>query len=66
MSFETVHLPLGARAYDIHIGERLIDEAGALMSPLLPRPRTVVVTDKHVAAAQGERLKNSLYRFKTG
>ena len=60
MSFETVALPLGERAYDIHIGERLLDEAGALIAPLLPRPRAVVVTDENVAAAQGERLKKSL------
>ena len=60
MSFETVALPLGERAYDIHIGEGLLEDAGALIAPLLPRPRAVVVTDENVASAQGERLKHSL------
>ena len=60
MSIETVSLPLGERAYDIIIGEGLLDEAGARIAPLLPRPRAVVVTDAHVAAAQGERLAASL------
>lgn len=60
MSFETVNLPLGERAYDIHIGEGLLEKAGGLIAPLLPRPYTVVVTDANVAAAQSEALAASL------
>lgn len=60
MSFETVNLPLGERAYDIHIGEGVLEQAGALIAPLLPRPYTVVVTDANVAAAQSEALTSSL------
>lgn len=60
MTKETVRVPLGERAYDIHIAENLIDEAGALLTPLLKRQRVVMVTDKNVAAAQGERLKAGL------
>ncbi|MEL6266285.1 MAG: 3-dehydroquinate synthase, partial [Pseudomonadota bacterium] len=41
---------LGARAYDIVVGDGLIASAGALVGPLLPRPRTVIVTDETVAA----------------
>ncbi len=60
MNLETVSLPLGERAYDILIGDGLLDEAGARIAPLLPRPRTVVVTDANVAAAHGERFAASL------
>lgn len=59
MRVETVNVPLGARAYDIHIGEGLLEQAGSLIAPLLPRPRAVVVTDSNVAAAQSERLTAS-------
>ncbi len=47
---ETVHVPLGDRAYDIRIGRGLIAEAGAAIAPLLARPRLAVVTDERVAA----------------
>ena len=60
MTTEIVTLPLGSRAYDIHIGEDLLQMAGPLIAPLLPRPRTVVVTDENVFAAQGARLKAGL------
>ena len=60
MSFKTVALPLGDRAYDIHIGDGLLDAAGALIAPLLARPRAAVVTDANVVAAQGDRLRASL------
>ena len=48
------------RGYDAVIGAGLLDEAGALIAPLLARPRTVVVTDETVAAAQGPRLTAAL------
>ncbi|PQA88990.1 3-dehydroquinate synthase [Hyphococcus luteus] len=57
---ETVRVPLGDRSYDIKIGGGLLDQAGALISPLLKRPRVAVVTDAHVMAAQGERLRQGL------
>ena len=60
MSVECVRVALGARAYDIHIGEGLLERAGAFVAPLLHRPRVVVVTDENVAAAQGARLKSGL------
>ncbi|MEX0311269.1 MAG: 3-dehydroquinate synthase [Tateyamaria sp.] len=46
---ETVHVPLGDRAYDVVIGPGLLAEAGALIAPLLPRPRVAVVTESRVA-----------------
>ena len=54
MTNEIVRVPLGGeRAYEIHIADGVIDQAGALLSPLLRRKRLVVVTDENVAAAQG-------------
>ncbi len=46
---ETVRVELGARSYDVAVGDGLLAEAGALMGPLLARPRVAVVTDEHVA-----------------
>ncbi|MBM3605140.1 MAG: 3-dehydroquinate synthase [Alphaproteobacteria bacterium] len=45
----TVHVPLGARAYDVRIGAGLLERAGAEIAPLLARPRVAVVTDASVA-----------------
>ena len=42
---------LGARSYPILIGEGLLDALGAHVAPLLKRPRTMIVTDTHVADA---------------
>ncbi len=60
MSFATVRVPLGERSYDILIGAGLLDQAGAQLESCLKRPRTVVITDENVFAAQGERLQNGL------
>ena len=47
----TVRVELGARSYDILIGAGVLSDAGAALKPVLSRPRTVIVTDEHVAAA---------------
>lgn len=60
MSEDRVTVGLGSRAYDIVIGEDALDRAGALIRPLMKRPRTVIVTDENVRAAQGPRLEASL------
>ncbi|MEM9617176.1 MAG: 3-dehydroquinate synthase [Pseudomonadota bacterium] len=60
MSVDTVAVALGERAYDIHIGAGVLENAGAYLTPLLQRPRVIVVTDGHVEAAQGARLKVGL------
>ncbi len=60
MTFDSVRVPLGARSYDILIGEGLMEQAGALIEPCLKRPRIVVVTDNNVLAAQGDRLRAGL------
>ncbi|UNU43821.1 3-dehydroquinate synthase [Sphingopyxis sp. YF1] len=40
---------LGSRSYPIRIGDGLIGDIGAQVAPLLKRPRTMIVTDEHVA-----------------
>jgi len=50
-AFETVHVPLDDRAYDIRIGRGLLGDAGAHIAPLLHQPRVAIVTDENVARA---------------
>ncbi|MEM7719328.1 MAG: 3-dehydroquinate synthase [Pseudomonadota bacterium] len=57
---ETVHVPLGDRSYDVHIGEGLITTAADEIRHLLPRPRVAVLTDQCVADAHLDALKNGL------
>lgn len=55
-----VHVALGDRAYDILIGDGLIDRAGGLIRPFLRRDRVFIVTDENVARLHGQRLEASL------
>ncbi len=59
---DPVRVSLGERSYDIHVGARLLEQAGALLSPALHRSRIVVVTDENVADAQLDRLAAGLAR----
>jgi len=45
---QVVHVPLGDRAYDIHIGRDLMGQAGALIEPVLQRAKVAIVTDSNV------------------
>src|SRR4051794_21964820 len=56
----TVHVALGERAYDILIGDRLIDDAGAILAERFPGRRYGIITDENVAVAQLPRLLASL------
>ena len=60
MRRDTVSVALGNRAYDIHIGEGLLREAGHYVAPLLKRQFTVVVTDENVAKFHLKTLEDSL------
>lgn len=60
MTVETVHVPLGDRAYDVRIGAGLLAQAGAQIAPLLARPRVVVVTDETVGALHLATLQAGL------
>ncbi len=60
MSVETVHVPLGDRAYDVRIGRGLIATAGAEIGDLLNRLKVAILTDEHVAEAQLRDLQDGL------
>jgi 3-dehydroquinate synthase len=55
-----VPVALGARSYDIHIGEGLVREAGALIAPLIVRPFVAIVTDETVARLHLPALEAAL------
>jgi 3-dehydroquinate synthase len=57
---ERLRVELGARSYDIVIGSRLLEAAGALMRPVLRQNRVVVVTDETVALLHLPRLAAAL------
>ncbi len=57
-----VHVPLGDRAYDILIGENLLEGAGERLTAMFPGRRFGIVTDSEVAIAQLPRLTRSLDR----
>jgi 3-dehydroquinate synthase len=56
----TVHVALGERAYDILVGPRVLDAAGALLAARFPGRRFGIITDDAVALAQLPRLAASL------
>jgi 3-dehydroquinate synthase len=57
---QTIHVSLGARSYDVHIGAGLIARAGALIAPFAPTKRVFVVTDENVAGFHGGSLNDAL------
>ncbi len=57
---QTVHIPLGDRAYDIVIGHGLLEEAGERLKHMFPGARFGIVTDSEVARHQLPRLTASL------
>ncbi len=59
MPKRTLDVALGERSYPIHVGAGLIAEAGALLAPLLPRPRAVIVSNPVVAALWLDPLRTS-------
>jgi len=56
----TLEVALGERSYPIWIGASVLGEAGALLSPLLPSPRAVIVTNPVVARWWATPLRASL------
>lgn len=55
-----VHVALGGRAYDILIGDQLLDMAGPILAERFPGRRYGIITDDNVAKAQLPRLLASL------
>lgn len=56
----TIHVSLGARSYDVHVGAGLIARAGELIAPFAPTKRVFVVTDENVAGYHGGSLNDAL------
>ncbi len=56
----TVHVNLGARSYDVRIGQGLLARAGAEIAPLLRRKRVAIVTDETVAGLHLGALQEAL------
>jgi 3-dehydroquinate synthase len=57
---ERLRVELGARGYDILIGQGLLAEAGERLRPVIRGKRVVVVTDETVAALHLDRLARAL------
>jgi 3-dehydroquinate synthase len=57
---QLVHVPLGDRAYDIHIDRDLMGQAGTLIGPILQRAKVAIVTDGNVAPLHLNRLTEAL------
>ncbi len=56
----TVNVSLGARSYDIVIGQELLDRADRSIAPILAGRRPIIITDSHVARHQLPRLQAGL------
>jgi 3-dehydroquinate synthase len=57
---EIVRVALGTRSYDIVIGADLLAQAGHYIAPLLPRPKTVIITDTNVGETHLKTLQTAL------
>jgi shikimate kinase/3-dehydroquinate synthase len=57
---QRLRVALAAQAYDIVVGAGLIDRAGALLAPVLPQKRAVIVSDATVAPLYLARLEAGL------
>jgi shikimate kinase/3-dehydroquinate synthase len=55
-----VEVKLSQSRYEVVIGDHLLGRAGALIAPVLPQPRCVIITDETVAPLHLTTLQNSL------
>ncbi|NBQ51360.1 MAG: 3-dehydroquinate synthase, partial [Marivivens sp.] len=60
MTFETVHVGLVGREYDVLIGPDLIATAGARVADMLTVKKVAIVTDENVARLHLATLQASL------
>ena len=58
--FESLEVDLGARSYEILVGEGLLGTAGQHLAPLLRIPKVAVVTDETVAGLHLDELLRAL------
>jgi len=57
----TVNVDLGARSYDIHIGDGLLNSAGTLIAPFLGADRrAIIISDETVAPLYADALVRGL------
>ena len=58
---QTIHVDLGAHAYDIEIAAGLLSEVGAKVAKLLPKARkAAIISDTNVAPLYAAKLQKSL------
>lgn len=60
MTLDVIDVALGARSYQVRIGQGLVAEAGRQIAPLLRRKKVAVITDDTVAAAHLMTLAKAL------
>jgi len=60
MTDAKVHVDLPGRAYDIHIGPDLLQDAGEFIAPLGGRKHICIVTDHNVAGLHLAQLQAGL------
>jgi len=56
-----IDVQLSQARYEVIIGPGLLARAGALLAPVLPQPRVVIITDETVAGLHLETLQRSLH-----
>ena len=59
-SSKTLTVALQDRSYPIHIGPGLVEQAGALLAPVMQKPRAFIITDENVAQHYLAPLQDSL------
>jgi len=57
---KTVPVNLGKRSYQIHIGEAVLSETGALVAKVTAPTKALIVTDENVGELYGEAVRGSL------
>ncbi|MDQ7263341.1 3-dehydroquinate synthase [Paracoccus sp. PS-1] len=62
MSIDTVHVDLGARSYDVRIGQGLLARAGDEIVALAGKRRVAILTDETVAGLHLPALREALAR----
>ena len=53
-------LELGERSSDIMVGQKLLEQAGSLISSLIPSNKVIIVSDSNIAPLYLAKLENSL------
>lgn len=54
-----IRVELGERAYDIHVGERLLDRAGEIVSAACKGRSVAIVTNRRIGELYAQRLQKS-------